>query len=77
MTDKKHTLEESMKKLETIVADLEKGDFSLEDSLQRFEEGLKLGRECRKILDKAELRVKKLLNDDEVDFDASGEDDER
>lgn len=65
MSDKRKGLEESMKKLEEIVADLEDGEHTLEESLAKFEEGLKLGKECRKILDKAEMRIRKLVDVDE------------
>jgi exodeoxyribonuclease VII small subunit len=54
-------LEASMQRLESIVSDLEKGEFSLEEALQKFEEGLKLGKRCKEVLDRAELRVKKLV----------------
>jgi len=54
-------LEESMEKLEAIVADLESGDFPLEEALRKFEEGLQLGKRCRQILGRAELRVKQLV----------------
>lgn len=57
--------EQSMAKLEAIVSDLEEGEFSLEESLKKFEEGLKLGKRCRDILDKAEMRVRKLAEADE------------
>jgi exodeoxyribonuclease VII small subunit len=53
--------EQSMEKLEKIVEELGKGDFTLEESLQKFEEGLKLGKTCRAMLDKADARVKKLV----------------
>jgi exodeoxyribonuclease VII small subunit len=64
MNDAKVDFEKSMKKLEKIVDDLEKGDYSLEESLQKFEEGLKLGKSCREILEKAELRVRQLVTDE-------------
>ena len=54
-------LEVSMEKLESIVADLEKGEYTLEQALDKFEEGLKLGDKCKTILDRAELRVKQLV----------------
>jgi exodeoxyribonuclease VII small subunit len=60
-------LEESMQRLESIVADLEKGEYSLEEALEKFEEGLKLGKQCKEILDRAALRVKQLVEN------ASGE----
>ena len=56
------SLEESLGRLETIVSELESGQYSLEESLQRFEEGLTLGKRCREILDRAEMRVKRLVD---------------
>ena len=61
MSGDKVNFEESMSKLEAIVAELEKGDFSLEESLQKFEEGLSLGKVCKEVLDKAEAKVKMLV----------------
>ena len=65
MSEKSRNFEESMKRLEAIVTELEKGDFSLEESLQRFEEGLKLGKSCKEILERAEAKVKTLVEDSE------------
>jgi exodeoxyribonuclease VII small subunit len=45
------------------VEELETGEFSLEESLKKFEEGLKLGQDCRKFLDQAETRIKQLVED--------------
>ncbi len=59
------SFEEAMKKLEKIVEELDKGDFSLEQSLQKFEEGVRLGAACKEILEKAEFRVRKLVDDDD------------
>ena len=61
MTADKTSFEDSMKKLEQIVDELERGDFSLEESLRKFEEGLKLGQKCKEQLDKADARVKTLV----------------
>ena len=55
------SFEESLKKLETIVDQLEKGDLSLEDSLKLFEEGVGLSSTCRKELDAAEGKVQMLV----------------
>ena len=64
--------ESSLKKLEQIVAKLEDGDISLEDSVKSFEEGIGLVKECQKQLSAAELKVKKLLDSgDSVDLDLS------
>ena len=43
--------EEAMKKLEQITAELEKGDLSLDEAVKKFEEGIKLSKECNKILE--------------------------
>ena len=64
MNEAKIDFEASMKKLEKIVDELEKGEYSLEESLQKFEEGLKLGKSCREMLEKAELRVRQLIADE-------------
>jgi exodeoxyribonuclease VII small subunit len=53
--------EESLKKLETIVTQLEEGDLALEDSLKLFEEGVGLSATCKKELDAAEGKVQMLV----------------
>ena len=55
--------ETSLAELESIVAKLESGDLPLEDSLELFEKGIKLSRECRDRLAKAERRIEILLKD--------------
>lgn len=61
MTDFK--FEDAMKRLEEIVALLEKGELSLEESIKIFEEGMKMSRICSNKLDKAEKRIEILLKD--------------
>jgi exodeoxyribonuclease VII small subunit len=53
--------EQSLKKLETIVDQLEKGDLALEDSLKLFEEGVGLSAACKQELDAAEGKVQILV----------------
>jgi exodeoxyribonuclease VII small subunit len=53
--------EESLKKLETIVTQLEEGDLALEDSLKLFEEGVGLSAACKLELDAAEGKVQMLV----------------
>ena len=50
MSNKKEDLnfEESIKKLEEIAQKLEKGDLDLDSSVNKFEEGMKLSKKCRK-----------------------------
>lgn len=60
MAKKSKTFEESMARLDEIVAALEKGDVPLEESIRLFEEGTALSAQCAKLLDEAELKVTKL-----------------
>ena len=70
MAVKKQSFEESMNRLEAIVAQLEKGECGLDQSLKLFEEGAKLAGQCEELLDKAEQRVNLLLaNDQEIPFE--------
>ena len=55
------SFEESLNKLESIVAKMESGDLKLEDSLKLFEEGMKLTKECNQRLGDIEKKVKQLL----------------
>ncbi len=61
---KKETFEENLGKLEGIMSDIEKGELGLEESISRFEDGLKLIKKCRDILDGAELRINKIISGD-------------
>ena len=61
MAEKKQpAFEASLKRLEEIVAALERGDAPLEDAMKLFEEGTKLIRTCSAQLDKAEQQVVRL-----------------
>ncbi len=53
--------EKALERLRVIVSSLEKGDLPLEESLQLFEEGVKLSGYCSERLDKAERRVEILV----------------
>jgi exodeoxyribonuclease VII small subunit len=46
-----------MKRLEELVSRLERGDLSLEESIQAFEEGIKLVKQCTSVLGEAEKRI--------------------
>ena len=56
--------EKALADLEGVVDDLEKGGLSLNESLARFERGVKLARFLRNELDKAEKKIEILLKDD-------------
>ena len=57
--------EEKITELEQIVAKLEDGTLSLDESVNLFEKGIKLSKECRKILDSAEKKISVLMEDSE------------
>jgi len=57
------SFETSLAELEQIVGKLESGDLPLEESLDLFEKGIKLSRECRTRLTNAERRIEILMKD--------------
>lgn len=57
---KSKSFETELKKLQEIVAKLENGTESLEDSLKLFEEGTKIARFCHEVLDSAEQKITNL-----------------
>ena len=59
------TFEASLAALEQIVRELERGDLPLEKSLELFEQGVRLSRECQERLQAAERRIEVLLRDGE------------
>ena len=61
----KENFEESMKKLESIVNELENGNLNLDESVEKFEEGMKLSKQCSDLLENAEKRITILLKDGE------------
>ena len=63
--EKKGSFEETIKELEKIATELENGDLSLEDSVSKFEEGMKLSKQCNDLLENAEKRITILLKDGE------------
>ena len=61
MSKKSKTFEESMGRLEQIVRAMERGDVPLEESLKLFREGTELVQTCTKLLDDAQLQIKKVM----------------
>lgn len=59
------TFEASLEALEQIVRELEDGDLPLEKSLELFEQGIRLSRECQDRLSQAERRIEILLRDNQ------------
>lgn len=67
--EKKQTFEESLKQLETLVKELEAGNLTLAESVEKYNESLALARFCHQELEKAEKLVVKMMSEDGiVDF---------
>ncbi|MDD5669625.1 MAG: exodeoxyribonuclease VII small subunit [Candidatus Omnitrophica bacterium] len=61
--------EESLKKLEKIVEDLEKGDLSLDEALKKYQEGIDLSRSCSQRLENAKKKIDILTKNKKGEFD--------
>ncbi len=74
-TKKNVNLEKSLADLETLVEELESGDLPLEKAMKKFEQGIKLTRECQTALKEVEQKVEILVQSaggeslQEFDFD--------
>lgn len=60
----KSNFEDNMDTLEKIVTELEKGNLNLDESISKFEEGIKISKECNRILEDAEKKITILLEKD-------------
>ena len=67
MSKQEPSFETQLQQLEKLVEGLEQGDLSLEESLSHFEQGVKLSRECQKLLDKARQKVSILTDGQQID----------
>ena len=63
------SIEAKLIELEEILEDLESGKLELDDALKKFEKGIKLSRECQQTLEKAELKIQVLMEDELKDSD--------
>lgn len=63
--EKPKSFEASLEALEHIVHQLEDGDLPLEKSLELFEDGIRLSRQCQERLSQAERRIEILLRDNQ------------
>ena len=60
MGKRKLTFEEALKELETIAEQIEQGKIGLEESINKYERGMALVKQCREILSKAEHKIQQL-----------------
>ena len=65
------SIESRLIELETILEELESGDLELDKALKKFEQGVKLSRECQKTLEDAELKIKILMDNELKDTNQS------
>jgi len=72
MTEQELTFEEGFAELERVVARMQEGGLTLEESMALFERGTLLARRCTQQLEQAELRVRQLLADGEIADLAAG-----
>ena len=61
------TFEQSLKELEMVVSELEKGDLSLDKAIENFEKGIALSKKCNEKLDNAEKKINILVNEQGVE----------
>lgn len=64
MTKKDISFEQALERLEEIADSLENGDFSLEESIKLYEEGVNLIKLCNSKLEGVESSIKILINND-------------
>jgi exodeoxyribonuclease VII small subunit len=67
---KEISFEKALADLEKVVTELEEGDLSLDASLKRYEDGVKLVRLCREKLDKAKKKIETLIKNEDGTFEA-------
>lgn len=60
MAEDKITFEQALERLEALAEEIERGEIGLEESIAKYEEGVKLVQRCRSMLADAELRIQQL-----------------
>ena len=69
---KENSFEKNMEELENIVKELEEGNLDLDESVKKFEDGMKISKKCNEMLENAEKKITMVLDNngeiEEVDF---------
>lgn len=60
---KKMKFEEALRRLDEIVAAMEAGEIGIEESIEQYEEAMRIAKHCREVLDQAELRIRQIRAD--------------
>jgi exodeoxyribonuclease VII small subunit len=68
MKENKKSFEDAINELEEVVTKLEKGELSLDDSIQVFQKGIELSKYCNKRLDEVEKKISILIEDENGEF---------
>ncbi|MFP3937495.1 MAG: exodeoxyribonuclease VII small subunit [Phycisphaerae bacterium] len=71
--EQKVTFEQALEQLERIVEQIESGEVSLEESIDKYARGIKLIKQCRSILDEAERKIQVLAETENGELSESGE----
>ena len=70
---KENSFEKNMEELENIVKELEEGNLDLDESVKKFEDGMKISKKCNEMLENAEKKITMVLDNngeiEEVDFE--------
>lgn len=61
--EEKVNFEDSMRQLENIVQELESGELNLDDSMKKFEDGIKISKQCSSYLEEAEKKISILVQE--------------
>ncbi len=72
-TDKKLSFEQALAGLEKIVTEIEEGKVSLEESIEKYAQGIALVKQCREILDRAEKKIQVLAKGEGGQAEVTGE----
>ena len=68
MKEKDIKFEGKIQELEKITKELESDELTLDDSIEKFEVGMKISKECKDMLDNVEKRITILIDGEEKDF---------
>ena len=68
MKEKNINFEDKIQELEKITKELESDEITLDDSIEKFENGMKISKECKEMLDNVEKRITILIDGEEKDF---------
>ena len=60
--DNLSTFEKDLEKMETLLQEIESGDHALEDNIEKFKLGMELSKKCKKALEEAQQKIKKIID---------------